>query len=121
MDVAKQRLIDANALEIILKSQADVVSLCERPEIAGGFLQALDFVKKAPTVDASPVVHAENVTPTHSTDMFVCGNCGFTCEITKLIYEDEDHPEVGIPIAFEYDCKYCPDCGAKINGGASNG
>ena len=110
------RLIDANA----------VVTIQVFDEMTEEYSMETITVAKAidrwsdegcpPTIDAVPVVHAENVTPTHSTDMFVCGNCGFTCEITKLIYEDEDHPEVGIPIAFEYDCKYCPDCGAKMEG-----
>lgn len=70
---------------------------------------------KLPTIDAEPVRHGQNVTPTHHSDMFVCSECGFACEITKLVYEDEDHPEVGPPKAYEYDCKYCPDCGAKMD------
>ena len=65
--------------------------------------------------DAEPVRHAENVTPTHPSDMFICGDCGFVCEITKLIYKDEDHPEVGPPEAFEYECEYCPHCGSKMD------
>lgn len=71
-------------------------------------------------VDAAPVVHGNNVTPTHPSDMFVCSECGFVCEITKLVYEDEDYPEVGIPNAYEYDCKFCPNCGAKMDKGESD-
>ena len=62
------------------------------------------------------VVHANNITYTHPSDMFVCGNCSFTCEITKLVYEDEDDPGMGVPTAHEYECKFCPDCGAKMDG-----
>lgn len=105
MDVAEQRLIDANALEIILKSQADVVALCERPEIAGGFLQALDFVKKAPTVDAAPVVHGQWVCDTFFDEPVMrCTACkrGFS-----LGHRAERFP-------------YCPNCGAKMDGGASD-
>lgn len=104
------RPIDANDLMF------DVMSLTiVSPEVMNYANAVAVAIDNAPTIDAVPVVHANNVTPTHLTDMFVCGSCGFTCEITKLIYEDEDYPEVGIPIAFEYDCKYCPDCGAKMD------
>ena len=112
--MAELRLVDANALPNY-KCQVTATIGDQKGPAEMRFVFWQD-IEKAPTIDAVPVVHAENVTPTHSTDMFVCGNCGFTCEITKLIYEDEDHPEVGIPIAFEYDCKYCPDCGAKMEG-----
>lgn len=75
----------------------------------------VEAIEAAPAVDAVPVVHGQNVTPTHYSDMFVCSQCGFACEITKLVYEDEDHPEVGVPLAYEYDCKFCPNCGAKMD------
>ena len=72
-------------------------------------------LERVPAVEAAPVVHGQNVTPTHYSDMFICSECGFVCEITKLVYGDEDHPEVGMPNAYEYDCKFCPDCGAKMD------
>ena len=71
----------------------------------------------APTVDAVPVVHAENVTPTHYSDEFLCGNCGFCCEITEIRHDDEDDFGLGGASVYEYECKFCPDCGAKIDGG----
>ncbi len=77
--------------------------------------------KFAPTIDAVPVVHAENVTPTHYSDEFVCGNCGFCCEITEIRHDDEDDFGMGEASACEYECKFCPNCGAKMDGGASDG
>lgn len=72
----------------------------------------------APAVDAVPVVHAENVTPTHYSDDFICGNCGFCCEITEIRHDDEDDFGLGGASVYEYECKFCPDCGAKMDGGA---
>lgn len=96
----------------------DLISRSKLIEFAnnhfGGVIDCND-IARFPTIDAEPVRHAENVTPTHPSDMFICGGCGFVCEITKLIYKDEDHPEVGPPEAFEYECEYCPHCGSKMD------
>ena len=83
-------------------------------------MRIIDMVLEAPAVDAVPVVLAVNVAAAHPSDMFVCSNCGFTCEINELVYEDEDDSGMGVPTAHEYECKHCPDCGAKICGGTVN-
>ena len=75
------------------------------------------YIDDSPTIDAVPVVHAKNVTPTHYSDEFLCGNCGFCCEITKIRHDDEDDFGLGGASVYEYECKFCPDCGAKIDGG----
>ena len=104
------RLIDADAL---MKNVGKI------PQLRGiTYGRMKKAVEETPTIDAEPVRHGQNVTPTHYSDMFVCSECGFVCEITKLAYADEDHPEVGPPNAYEYDCMFCPDCGAKMDGGA---
>lgn len=77
-------------------------------------------ISMAPGVDALEVRHAKNVTPTHYSDEFVCGNCGFSCEITELRHDDEDGFGMGEATAHEYECRFCPDCGAKIAGGTND-
>lgn len=85
-----------------------------------GLAWARRLCADAPAVDATPVAHARNVTPTHYSDEFVCGNCGFCCEITEIRHDDEDDFGLGEASAHEYECKFCPDCGAKMDGGAEN-
>ena len=80
--------------------------------------RARKLIEDAPTVDAEPVRHGQNVSPTHYSDGFTCSACGFSCEITELRYDDEDGFGMGAADAYEYDCKFCPDCGAKMDGGA---
>ena len=77
----------------------------------GGTVDCND-IARFPAVDAELVRHGKNATYTHHSDMFVCSECGFSCEITELRYGDDG---VGEPDAYEYDCKYCPNCGAKID------
>lgn len=69
------------------------------------------IVKYAKAVDAEPVMNGSNITYTHPSDMFICTECGFTCEITELRYDDDG---MGEPDAYEYDCKFCPNCGEMI-------
>lgn len=73
---------------------------------------------EAIAVDAEPVRHGSNITYTHQSDMFMCSECGFTCEITELRYGDDG---MGEPDAYEYDCKFCPNCGARMDGGEKDG
>lgn len=70
-------------------------------------------ITEAPVVDAEPVLHGYNATPTHPSDQFVCSCCGFTCEITEIRYDADG---LGEPDVYEYDCKYCPNCGARMEG-----
>lgn len=108
------RLIDADALKIAMEKTLmpgkDVIMETYFDEV----VQAV--IDEAPTIEAEPVRHGQNVTYTHPADMFVCSKCGFTCEITELRDEDEG---MSAHTAYEYDCKFCPDCGAKMDGGAN--
>ena len=74
----------------------------------------VEAIEKATAVDAEPVRHGYNATSTFYSDLFVCSECGFVCEITRLEYEDGYIPGMGVPNAYEYDCNYCPECGAKM-------
>lgn len=49
---------------------------------------AIKAFETAQVVDAEPVRHGKNVTATDPHDMFVCSDCGFSCEITELRYDE---------------------------------
>jgi len=100
------RLIDAEALET---KQKTIYMEFENVAVPTKVISVTDLYL-APSVDAEPVRHGQNVTYTHPSDMFICSECGFSCEITELRYDDG----MGKPDAYEYECKFCPECGAKI-------
>lgn len=65
--------------------------------------------------DEFPTRHGYNATDTHPSDQFICSLCGFSCEITE-IKRDDDFCDCD---RYEYDCRFCPECGAKM--GAQDG
>lgn len=91
-------LIDAQALY----SEIDALGGCDaKEEWAQGYDEgvaaALDVFEKAPTIEAEPVRHGR----------WIGGNALDTCS------------ECG---GLGADCfAYCPQCGAKMDGGAENG
>ena len=73
----------------------------------------IDYLADAPTIDAVPVVHGENITEENEVDQFVCSECGIIIEsfVRKEIDEDD-----GEETYHEYVMRYCPNCGAKMVG-----
>lgn len=103
----EKRLIDADKLvETIVNTPSEVAkihtynvltSLAERQN------EILDIVENSPTIEATPVVHGRWEWIEDSTNN--CSACGHT--------------------TFFYPCletvpNYCPNCGAKMDGGVSD-
>lgn len=53
----------------------------------------------------------KNMTDKNPVDEFICSNCGFHYEDISETREDEDG-EYSYKVEFE--TKYCPNCGAKV-------
>lgn len=66
------------------------------------------FLGKSPAADVVPVVHGKNVTKMHPVDEFICSVCGFDAVDFNRYDSEED-------VCYEYECKYCPNCGAKMD------
>lgn len=93
----EKRLIDANELLRIYKKW---IPQLESPEDAGdkrGVETCIAVLKDAPTVDAAPVVHGR--WKRRGRNLGECSECG---EIVMVRYP------------------YCPNCGAKMDGGEKN-
>ena len=88
--MSEQRLIDANALPMYK------VKIVHSFGIVEGSVVFPDDIKKAPTIDAVPVVHARWREPWPYHTGVICGKC-------------ETHA------ARKHH--YCPSCGAKMDGG----
>jgi Zn finger protein HypA/HybF involved in hydrogenase expression len=111
--MANERLIDANALlekiqfrRPIIDTETKIVSDCVRI--------ARETIVNAPTVDAVEVVHGEWLAEKDEYEIcatdFTCSNCKET--FCSSEYSDED---------FLALMKYCPNCGAKMDGGNEDG
>lgn len=72
---------------------------------ACGTGDAIDIIEDAPAADVAPVVHAEWVVCGDGDNVpWMCSHCGkTTAHKYKVIYG-----------------KYCPHCGAKMDGGNEN-
>lgn len=91
------RLIDVDALGVGRCSR-DVLPA----DYCAGWNGLIRLLEKAPTVDAVPVVHGRWNNMDGYKTRKVCSECGW------------DVPEYGKFYS------YCPNCGAKMDGGATN-
>ena len=70
-------------------------------------------IEQTPTADVVEVVHGENISTIHPVDEFVCSECGIVLEGWTRVVTDEDDGDL---FYYEYEFKYCPNCGAKMDG-----
>ena len=99
--MSEQRLIDANA--------ADVERICCYYGDCCRIEDVQEWLDEQPTIDAVPVVHARWVRKDETQVMFdvewQCSKCG--CEISTT----------GIYTPMVAGWHFCPNCGAKMDGG----
>ena len=105
----EKRLIDANALLEKVQFRMDIDN--KNAEIIAGCVDITRrLIENAPTVDAAEVEHGEwSTIEDDNTGMIAlkCSECNEECWF-------EDEPPMKI-------YKYCPNCGAKMDGGIGNG
>lgn len=77
-----------------------------------GINKVIGRIQAMPTADVQEVRHGKNITKIHPTDEFICSECGHMNEdISEKVYnEDGDYYYLR-----EYQNKYCPNCGAKMD------
>ena len=96
----EKRLIDANKAQKVLVNMAEHLIEAGNPEMAGAVGYAAEVIGKQHTVDAVEVVHGRWINPyinRYGHPCHCCSECGF-----KASYQDKN---------------YCPNCGAKMDGG----
>ena len=71
-------------------------------------------IERMPTADVVEVKHGENIGTLHPVDEFICSECGIVLEGWTKVVTDEDDGEMYF---YEYEFKYCPNCGARMDGG----
>lgn len=117
MMATEKRLIDANALIAYFDNQYNA-AMDDLDPVSGYVMAALrcciDYFKTIPTVDAVEVVHGRWImdkleignpydgNSTMIADIGNCSCCGYRCEMLPIM-------------------NYCPNCGAKMDGGNKDG
>ena len=105
------RYIDADLLYKETEKKIKANNECRMAVVDGEFL---DLINDAPIEDVVEVRHGKNITQKHPVDEFICSECGFiTRECCRYkIDEDADGDESML----EFEFRYCPCCGAKMDG-----
>ena len=105
--MAKEYIEREAFIEILKETKKD----CERyaDKVVCDF--AIRMANLMTTADVQEVRHGKNITKIHLTDEFECSECGFICEISEKIYDDE----YTFDCYREYNPKLCPECGAKMD------
>ncbi len=107
--------IEREALEVALNHRLSflMAEYDEYEHYTCGYREAVDTVENFPSVDAVPVVHGQWIIGVDDDDFDVkCSKCGWT-----------DIFEVAGIAAAERIAKtmhYCPNCGAKMDGGVND-
>ena len=69
-------------------------------------------ISALPAADVQPVIETENMATV--SDEFICKNCGiYLIDYSKVVM-DEDSDGYIDKLHYEYEPKFCPECGAKI-------
>lgn len=94
------RLIDLNAL-IVELNKNKIEYRADIDEVLRGM----------PIIDPKDLLErGYNATECHPSDEFVCSECGLVLR-DHVRYDPEDGDE---DIVYEYNPKFCPECGAKM-------
>ena len=101
----------------IVKTMAEKEYI-EREEVREAFYMefdedyADDITDRLPASDVQEVKHGKNLTKAHPVDEFICSECGYMTEdcTEKKYSQDGDYCYL-----CEYEYKFCPNCGAKMD------
>ena len=99
--------------------KTDVVSLLMKEAKSHGlsfsaeaYERAANIVACMPNEDVQPAPkHTENMSTVAFCDRFICKNCDIHLENWVKVVID---PDDGDELHYEYEFKFCPECGARI-------
>jgi hypothetical protein len=82
--------------------------------ITEGLNMAIKHIKRFPTADVVEVKHGKSISKLHYSDEFICSECGLIMRECCRYEIDEDAD--GDESCYGFEFKYCPNCGAKMDG-----
>lgn len=109
----QKKQIEEMAWEICDIPRHDSYKSCKECNCYGK-CHAMYYAKRAYDAGYSKQRDGENIGAVHPVDEFKCSVCGITLEGWSRVVTDEDDGEL---YYYEYEFKYCPNCGAKMKGG----
>lgn len=109
--MAKEYIERKALLQDIVETVIFSTKTGERNSEIKGARKVIGRIQSMPTADVQEVRHGKNITTMNPVDEFECSECGFICEISEKIYDDE----YTFDCYREYNPKFCPDCGAKMD------
>ena len=84
----------------------------------GDLREMLDELEAIPAADVAEVRHGlNNNTEYADCDQFVCSECGIELQDWRMVERDCDDGEAYYS---DYVFRYCPNCGAKMDGGGDD-
>ena len=75
----------------------------------------VDKIDEIPATDVQPIAETENMATI--SDEFICKKCGIYLKDYIKVVMDEDNDGYVDEQHYDYEPKYCPECGAKIKDG----
>ena len=100
------RYIDADALKKMFVDGVRVhKGMCS-------VMNVIHNINNAPTADVEEVKHGYNKSRMNPVDEFICSECGAMFADVSLVKEDEENGDINY---YEFEFKYCPNCGAKMS------
>lgn len=107
-------LIDRNGAVEILRAKANI-TVCM--DIQMGYESSARIIEHIPAVDAEPVRHGKWIWNENGMDWnigaWVCSECGMRNE--------NIHSDMKLNPYIWAGTKYCPNCGARMDGGEKDG
>lgn len=94
-----------------VEQMLEMAALISDGEYCGYCTEDID-INGIPAADVAPVVHGKNITKRHPVDEFVCSECGIILFGYERLEIDEDEDDES---CYEYEFKFCPNCGAKMD------
>lgn len=97
------------------QDKGEYSELCENRGARDALDEAINDIRTIKGEDVQPVVDTEN-TATVS-DEFICKKCGIYLKDYIKVVMDEDNDGYIDEQHYEYEPKFCPECGAKVKDG----
>lgn len=113
-------MVSEAAKDFLKLHHDEYISLAEARKVGERFGYPVEeVIESLPIADVQPVAETENMATI--SDEFICKRCGIYIKDYIKVVMDEDNDGYIDEQHYEYEPKFCPECGAKVKDGDTNG